>query len=140
MSADKEEKFDKMLYQALKRHSEPVPTDFTDRMLRRIREAEERRILARVVMEERFALAGCIVLGIMTVVVVSAFPSVAISFKEWFGRLTILSGVEGLAGTFIDKITRTIEAVRYDWQLYTVIAGVFGFVICSLADLLVSDS
>jgi hypothetical protein len=127
MSADKEEKFDKILYQALKRRSEPVPADFAGRMLRRIREAEERRILTRVVMEERFALAGCIVLGIMTVVVVSAFPSVAISFKE-------------LAGTFIDKITRTIEAVRYEWQLYTVIAGVFGFVICSLADLLVSDS
>jgi hypothetical protein len=127
MSADKEEKFDKILYQALKRHSEPVPADFAGRMLRQIREAENRRILARVVMEERLALAGCIVLGIMAIVAVVVFPSIAVSFKE-------------LAGTSVDKITQAIRAIRYEWQLYTVLAGVFGFVICSLVDLLVSDS
>jgi hypothetical protein len=140
MPVDKEEKFDKMLCRALQGHSEVVPADFTDRMLRRIREAENSRILARLVMEERLTLAGCIVLGIMAIVMVSVFPGVAVSFKEWFGRLTILSGVEGLAGTFIDKITRTIEAVRYDWRSYMVFAGVFGFAVCSLVDLLVSDS
>jgi hypothetical protein len=73
MSAEKREKFDKILYQALKRHSEPVPADFAGRMLRQIREAENRRILARVVMEERLALAGCIVLGIMAIVAVVVF-------------------------------------------------------------------
>jgi hypothetical protein len=127
MSAEKREKFDKILYQALKRHSEPVPADFAGRMLRQIREAENRRILARVVMEERLALAGCIVLGIMAIVAVVVFPSIAVSFKE-------------LAGTSVDKITQAIRAIRYEWQLYTVLAGVFGFVICSLVDLLVSDS
>lgn len=137
MSADKLDhgKFDEILERALKSYSEPVPplgdtlrwADFTDRMLMRIREAENRRILARLVMEERLTLAGCIVLGIMTIVVVSVFPGVAVSFKE-------------LAATSIYKITRTIEAVRYDWRSYMVFAGVFGFAVCSLVDLLVSDS
>jgi hypothetical protein len=127
MPVDKEEKFDKMLSTGLKRHLEAVPADFTDRMLRQIEEAEEQKILARVVMEERLALAGCIVLGIMAIVMVSVFPGVAVSFKE-------------LAATSIYKITRTIEAVRYDWQVYMVFAGVVGFAVCSFVDLLVSDS
>jgi len=141
MSAGKEEKFDKMLFQALQKHSGPVPADFTDRMLRQIREAENRRILARVVMEERLALAGCVVLGVTAIVVVAVFPSIAVSFKE----LVVAS---------IDKVAQTIEAVLrspmdslrrtpdsgYEWQLYMVFAGVFGFAVCSLVDLLVSDS
>jgi hypothetical protein len=127
MPVDKEEKFDKMLCRALQGHSEVVPADFAGRMLRQIREAENSRILARLVMEERLTLAGCIVLGIMAIVMVSVFPGVAVSFKE-------------LAATSIYKITRTIEAVRYDWRSYMVFAGVFGFAVCSLVDLLVSDS
>jgi hypothetical protein len=113
---------------------EAVPADFTDRMLRQIEEAENRGILARVVMEERLALAGCIVLGIMAIVAAAVFPSVAVSFK-------------GLAETFVDKITQTIGAVLrgtpdggYKWQLYTVFAGVVGFAVCSFVDLLVGDS
>ena len=145
MSKDKEEKdirlssveaFDKMLSQALQRHSEPVPADFTDRMLRQIDSAENRRILARVVMEERLTLAGCIVLGIMAIVAVVVFPGIAVSLKE-------------LVGTSLNQITQAIgghsaelgrSPVRYEWQLYTVFAGVFGFAVCSLVDLLVSDS
>ncbi|MGA1980397.1 MAG: hypothetical protein ABSG99_07560 [Sedimentisphaerales bacterium] len=139
MSADKEEKFDKMLYRALKRHSEPVPADFTDRLLRQIREAEEQEILARVVMEERLTLAGCIALGITAIVAAAIFPNIAVSCKE-------------LVGTSIDKVAQIVRMayatteglsrspVRYDWQVYMVFAGVFGFVVCSLVDLLVSDS
>lgn len=138
MSADKLDhgKFDEILERALKSYSEPVPADFTDRMLRRIREAEEQRILARVIMEEKLTLAGCIILGIMVIVAVVVFPGIAVSFKE-------------LVGTSIDKVTQIIGAVRYEWgsrfagsqwQLYMVFAGVFGFAVCSLVDLVVSDS
>ena len=142
MSKDKEEKdirlssveaFDKRLSQALQGHSEPVPADFTDRMLRQIDSAENRRILARVVMEERLTLAGCIVLGIMAIVAVVVFPGIAVSLKE-------------LVGTSLNQITQAIGAVLhgtpdggYEWQLYMVFAGVFGFAVCSLVDLLVSE-
>jgi len=136
MSAGKEEKFDEILFQALQKHSEPVPADFTDRMLRQIDSAENKRILTRVVMEERLTLTGCVVLGIMAIVAVVVFPSIAVSFKE-------------LVGTSIDNIIQTIgghsaelgrSPIRYEWQLYAVFAGVFGFAVCSLVDLLVSDS
>jgi hypothetical protein len=126
MSIDKEKQFDEMLGRALRQHSEPVPADFTERMLRQIREAEEQRILARVVLQERLSLAGCIVLGIMAVVVVMFFPGIAVSLTEQ-------------ARGFIGKVTRGIEVVRDDWQFYTVFVGMFGFAVYSLVDLLVGE-
>jgi len=127
MSVSKEENFDIMLSQALRERSEPVPVDFTDRISRQIKEAEEQRILARVVMEERLALAGCIVLGIMAIVSLVVFPGVAVSFKE-------------LVETSVRKITQAVEIVHYEWQLYTAFAGIFGFAVYSLVDLLATDS
>ena len=129
-----EDKFDQMLGRALQRHSEPVPADFTERMLRRIEEAEERQVLARVVLQERLALAGSIILGIAAIVVVVFFP----------GRVTGIFG--SIAGSFteqsgalIGKIPQTIEAVRGEWQFYTVMGAVFGFAVYSLMDLLLGD-
>ena len=129
MSADKlnEKKFDEMLRGALRWYSAPVPADFAERMLKQIREAEEQRILARVILQERFALAGCIVLGIITVVMATVFPSIAGSLAEQ---------VE----VFAAKISQAIESFSYQWQFYTVIAGMFGFAVYSLVDLLIGDS
>jgi uncharacterized membrane protein len=142
MMTDKlnEDKFGEMLGRALQSHSEPVPADFTERMLRQVREAEEQRILARVVLQERLALAACIVLGVIAIVAVAVFPdriaevlrSIAANFTEQ-GK------------TLVNKMTPTvdIEAVSGEvsgkWQFYTVLALVFGFAIYSLVDILVGD-
>ncbi|MDD5327897.1 MAG: hypothetical protein PHY02_08810 [Phycisphaerae bacterium] len=127
MSKDSEAKFDEMLFRVLKRHSEPVPADFADKMLRQIKKTENEKTLARVIMQERLALVGCIVLGIITIVAVLVFPGTTINFTE-------------LAETSADKITQTIEAARYNWRLYAVFAGVFLFTAYSFAALLVNDS
>ena len=129
-----EDKFDQMLGRALQRHSEPVPADFTERMLRRIEDAEKRQVLARVVLQERLALAGSIILGAAAIVVVVFFP----------GRVTGIFG--SIAGSFtqqtdalIGRIPQTIEAVRGQWQFYTVVGAVFAFAVYSLVDLLLGD-
>ncbi len=129
MSVDKlkEDKFDEILGQCLREHSEPVPADFTDRMLRRIGEAEEQRILAQVVMQERLALAGCVVFGIIVIAVAVVFPGIAANFTKQ-------------VDVFINKISQTTEAVSYEWRFYMAFAGVFGFAVYSLVDLLVDDS
>ncbi len=127
MSADKEKQFDEILGRALQGHSEPVPADFTERMLRQIREAEEQRILSRVVLQERLSLAGCIALGIAVVVVVMFFPDIAASLTAQ------------LRG-FISQVNQGIEVVRYDWQFYMVFVGLFGLAVYSLVDLLVGKS
>lgn len=131
---NKDDKFDEMLGRTLRSSSEPVPTDFTERMLRRIRKAEEQKILARVVLQERLALAGCIVFGAAAIVAVAAFPgAIAAVFQSIVGSFT------ERGGALVDKIPQTIEAVRRQWQLYTVLAAMAGFAVYSLVDLLVGD-
>ncbi len=129
-----DDKFDKMLGRTLRSFSEPVPADFTERMLGRIRQAEEQKILARVVLQERLALAGCIVFGAAAIVAVAAFPgAIAAVFQSAAGSFT------ERGGALVDRIPQTIETVRGQWQLYTVLAAMAGFAVYSLVDLLAGD-
>ena len=85
-----DDKFDEMLGKSLRRHSEPVPAEFTERMLKQIKEAEQRQILARVVLQERLSLAGCVVFSVLAAVGITVFPgriagilrSIAANFTE----------------------------------------------------------
>ena len=129
MSIDKlnEKKLDEILGQALQKHTESVPADFTERMSRQIREDQERRILAKVVLQERLSLAGCIILGITAIVTAVSFPSTTGSFTEQMQ-------------VYVDKVSQTIEVVSYKWQFYMVFAGVFGLCVWAFADLLVGEN
>jgi len=129
-----EDKFDEMLGRALRGHSEPVPADFTGRMLKRIEEAEEREVLTRVVWQERFALAGSIILGVAAIVAVVFFPG---RIGGVFGSIT--RGFAERGGTLFDSMPQTIESVRDQWQLYVVLGVVLVFAVCSLVDLLLGD-
>jgi len=136
MSANRldNDKFDEILEQALQLHSEPVPADFIERMLSRIKEAQEQRILASVILQERLALTGSIVLGAAVIVsaaffsdtIIAVFKSIAVSLIEQ-------------GQNFVGGVPRTIGTVRNDWQFYMVFAGVFGFAIYSLFDLLAAN-
>lgn len=122
-----EGELDGILRHALRRHPEAVPADFTARMLRQIRETEEKKILAQVVMKERLALAGCIGLGVVAVVVAAVFPSVA-------------AGLIEQAKAFIIGIGQSIKAADYQWQSCAIFVGMFGIAVYALVDMLASDS
>ena len=131
-----EDKFDEMLGQSLRRRSEPVPADFAERMLKQIEEAEQRRILAGVVLRERLSLVGCIVFGVLAAVGVMVYP----------GRIAgILRGIAvnftERGGAYIDGIGQSIsiETVRSEWQLYIILALVLGFAAYCVVDMLVGD-
>ena len=131
---NKDDKFDRMLGRTLRSSSPGAPADFSKRMLRRIRQAEEQKILARVVLQERLALAGCIVFGAAAIVAVAVFPGViAALFQGVAGSFT------ERGGALVDRIPQTIETVRGQWQLYTVLAVMVGFAVYSLVDLLAGD-
>jgi ABC-type tungstate transport system substrate-binding protein len=130
------DKFDEMLGRSLRRHSESVPADFTERMLSQIEKAEQRRILARVVWQERLSLAGCIVFGFLAAVGVAVFPGrVAGILRD------IAAGFTERGGAYIEGIGRSvsIEAVRGEWQLYIILALVLGFAAYCILDMLVGD-
>ncbi len=131
-----EDKFDEMLGQSLRRHSEPVPADFTERMLRQVREVQERQILTRVVLQERLSLAGCIVFGVLAAVGVTVFPGRIVGILR-----RIAAGLTARGGAVVDGIGRTIsiETVRSEWQMYTILALVLGFALYCVVDMLVGD-
>jgi hypothetical protein len=129
-----DDKFDEMLGRALRSSSPGVPAGFSERMLRRISQAEEQKILARVVLQERLALAGCIVFAAAAIAAVVAFPdAIAAIFQSVAGSFT------QRGGALVDRIPQTIETVRSHWQLYTVLAAMAGFAVYSLVDLLADD-
>jgi hypothetical protein len=91
-------------------------------MLKQIRESQERKILARIVLQQRLALAGCVALVAVAVLAPMLLTD------------TFAGVLQGMAGrvtdqgrSFVDEIPTAIEAVWGQWQLYTILAGVLGF-------------
>jgi len=136
MSADRlnEDKFDRMLSQALQRHSEPVPAGFTERVLQEVRQAEQQRVLARVVLQERLALAACITLAGLAIFAAAVFPEItAAAFRG------ITTSLTGRGDALVDRIPQAIKVLSGQWRLYSVLAAVFGFAIYSFVELLLGD-
>ena len=131
-----DEKFDEMLGESLRRHSEPVPADFTERMLKQIEEAEQQRILARVVWQERLSLAGCVVFGVLAAVGAMVFPGRIVGILR-----SIAAGFKERGGAYIEGVSQSIsiDTVRSEWQLYVILALVLGFAAYCIVDMLVGD-
>ena len=130
----KEEKFDHMLSQALQRHGEPVPPAFTERMLRRVKQAEEQRILAHVVLQERLALAASIALASAIIIVAVAFPGTAVG-----GLRSLAAGLAGQGQALISRFPQATESFSGDWRFYAILVSVLGFAVYSLVDLFAGD-
>jgi hypothetical protein len=131
---NKDDKFDEMLGRTLRKSSQTVPTDFTRKMLSQIRQAEEQKILARVVLQERLALAGCFALSAAAIIAMVVFPdTITAVFNSIVGSFTAASGA------LVNRIPQSIKTVQDQWQLYSVLAAMAGFAVYSLLDLLAGD-
>ena len=119
--------FDKALAKALKSHTGPVPYNFTERVLGQIRREHERKDLARVVLQERLALAGCIVLGVIMLVVWVTSANVAVDFTE-------------LMRTSINKANETAALIISQWQSFAAFVVALGFLLYSFIRLRVVDT
>ena len=131
---NKDNKFDEMLGRTLRSSSQAVPADFTQRMLSQIRQAEEKKILARVVLQERLALAGCFALGAAAIIAMAVFPDTITAVFRY-----IVAIFTAASTALVNRIPRSINTVRDQWQLYTVLAAMAGFAVYSLLDLLAGD-
>ena len=119
--------FDKALGKALKSHTGPVPYNFTERVLERIRREHERKVLARVVLQERLALAGCIAMGVIMVIVWVTSASAAADFTE-------------LMRTSINKANETAVLIISQWQSIAVFIVALGFLLYSFIRFHVVDT
>ncbi len=129
-----EDTFDEMLAAALRRHSEVVPADFTERMLQQVREAEERRVLLQVVLQERLALAMTIVLATVAIIGAVFFPGRIIVIFRSIG-----ASLAGYGGRVVGQVPQAMEVVGGEWQFYAVLAVVLAFAVYCLMDLLFGD-
>lgn len=127
------DKFDQMLTYALERHCETVPADFTNRMLKQIRQAQQRKILANVILQERLALAGCIIFSIAAIVSAIIFPDLAAV------RHTIMNMTQQVE-IFIYKIPQAIQTLSSGWHNYCLIAVSLAFAVYSLAELFIEST
>jgi len=118
------------LTRALQRHHEPVPADFTDKVLIKLRQAQEQKILARVVLQERLALAGCVIFSCIAILATTVFPEITEVIFQSIAKIVTQQG-EGLA----DRIPQTIIAFSADWQTYMILVGGIGLAVYSLIEL-----
>jgi len=128
---NKDDKFDEMLGRTLCSSSQAAAPDFTRKMLSQIRKAEEQKILARVVLQERLALAGCFALGTAAIIAIAVFPdSITAAYNS------IVRSFTAQSSAIVNRIPRSITTVQDQWQLYTILVAMAGFVVYSLVDLL----
>ena len=132
MSADKpdKDKFDEIIERALRLPLEPVPAGFTERVVSRIEQARQKKILGRVVLQERLALAGCIALGTLTFILTAVFSGPVTTF---LGNITV--GLIEQKQVLLDEAPMAVWTFKNDWQLYLVSVTVFAFAVYSLVDL-----
>ncbi len=126
--------FDEMLAATLRQHSEVVPADFTERMLEQVREAEARRILLQVVLQERLALAMSIVLGAVAMLGAVFLPGRILVILRSIG-----ASLAGYGGRVVGKVPQAMEVFGGEWQFYAVLAVVLAFAVYCLMDLLFGD-
>lgn len=115
--------------------SEAVPADFTRKMILRIRQSEERKVLACVVLQERLALAGCIALVVAVLIVGLVLPDAA---AESLYHAAAAFTQRGL--TFVEGIPQTMEAIREQVRFCLAMAVAIGFTVYSFAALLRGES
>ncbi len=122
-----EDGFDRMLRNALSGHKELVRSDFADDVLRQIQVRAQRKILAKVILQERLALAGCILLPITAVVVMLVFGEAVGGISVW-------------AKDIYGGLLQAILTQQIEWRNLGVFVVAAGFAVYSVFDLFFADS
>ncbi len=136
-----DKKLDAMLGKAMKSHSEPVPADFTRRVLAELTEKQRRAVLAQITHQERLALAAPIAVAAAAVVAIFVFPGrLAGLFKTITAGLTQQTGAVADYGKgLIDSVGQSAPTGGGQWQFYTALAVVLAFTLYGVASLLFGD-
>ncbi len=122
-----EDRFDKMLKTALRAHVEHVPGDFADNVLKQVQALDEQKILAKVILQERLALATCITVPLAAAVAIFAYPQI------------LTTAWTGLQSLFYSIAKQIALMPQYDGLFGVVTVAVIGFAVYSVFNLLFAD-
>lgn len=109
--------FDAVLADALQKHTETVRPGFTDKILKQVDTLEQQKLLARIVMQERLALAGCVTLAISII-------SILVFFGKDFARI-------------LTKALQTVQNTTLpspNWEMIMVVSVTIASVLYAFAD------
>jgi hypothetical protein len=123
-----DDKFDKMLRGALRARSQPVRSDFADKVLKQVQTLDEQKILAKVILQERLALAVCIIVPVVAAAAIFAYPQI------------LATGWIGLKSMFYSVAKQIALMPKCNWQFWAVIVAAIGFAGYSVFDLLFADN
>jgi len=129
MTTDKlnEEKFDALLRRSLQSHIAYVPNGFTENVLESVKQAEQQKILRRVILEERLTLAACITLTALALITAMALPALGVNAAS-------------MAEVLTGKISEGVVSILNGQNLYYVIfAAIFIYIAYALLELLEGD-
>ena len=82
-----EDTFGRQIKNSLRAHKEPVPKDFADNVLKRLRVREQQKLLAKVILQERLALAGCIMVPILAAALIPILGERGMAFSAYSQNL-----------------------------------------------------
>ena len=122
-----ENKFDAILSESLGSWQVDVPAGFIERTANRLADMQRQQILAKAVLQERLAIAGCVLLPMLAILVVWLFPAVPSFFA-------------GLVEIFTRGICQATGFLGHGWQLWAGTCLAVGVLVYSLVDILAEGS
>ena len=108
---------DGLLADALQKHTEPARPGFTDKILKQVDVIEQQKLLAKIIMQERLALTGCVTLAI-------SFISTLIFFGKDFAKIL----------TNALQIAQNTTLPAPNWEMILVVSVTIVSVIYAFAD------
>ncbi len=120
------DRFDELLKNSLKQYRQPVPAGFHQRMLSRLEQFEQQKVLKQVVLQERVLLAACILLPIAGVILVLIFPNLLLVPTQLMEILYFLA-------------KETAANMIQQWQLWIGYAMAAAVVIYAVYEVLLAD-
>ena len=108
---------------ALRNYKLPHRADFAEKMLVKLTEQQQQKILAKVILQERLALAALILIPIASVIMIFFFPEVLIGLSAWLGARCDVIWQDALKSTEL-------------WPLWTVTLLAIGAAVYTVIDML----
>jgi hypothetical protein len=130
MPADKfqnEKQFDRMLTDGLRRCEKTVSADFADRVLSSVQLQAQQKLLAKVVLQERLALAGWIITSIGAIAVIVFLQQ-------------ITETLSGLTARLSSSIGQAIISGQLEWQPLMIFAIAAVVAACGILELFFAEN
>ena len=116
-----------MLTNGLRHCEKTVSADFADKVLSSVRMRAQQKLLAKVVLQERLALAGCIAASIGAITVLIFLQP-------------ITEALSGLTSRLSSSIAQAIISGQFEWQPLMILTIAAAVAACGILELFFAEN